>query len=57
MSKPAAPGLGPRPGDVLDELNAGTRPAANLAEGLAVDFAALMSVACPRRARAMRAPC
>jgi 3-methyladenine DNA glycosylase AlkC len=32
---------------ILADLNAGTREAANLAEGLAVDFAALMAVACP----------
>src|SRR5947209_3462390 len=35
------------PADVLDELNAGTRPTANLAEALAVDHAALMGVAVP----------
>lgn len=32
---------------VLADLNAGTREADNLAESLAVDFAALMGVACP----------
>jgi 3-methyladenine DNA glycosylase AlkC len=35
------------PADVLAELNAGTREARNLAEGLAVDFAALLQVAVP----------
>ena len=35
------------PADVLADLNAGTRPSANLAEVLAVDFAALMAVAVP----------
>jgi 3-methyladenine DNA glycosylase AlkC len=35
------------PADVLADLNAGTRQAANLAEGLAVDFVALMGVAVP----------
>jgi 3-methyladenine DNA glycosylase AlkC len=48
MSKPRkTPGSVRIPGDVLADLNAGTREAANLAEGLAVDFAELMSVACP----------
>jgi len=35
------------PADVLAELNAGTRESRNLAEGLAVDFAALLQVAVP----------
>jgi 3-methyladenine DNA glycosylase AlkC len=35
------------PGDVVDDLNAGTRQTANLAEALAVDFTALMAVAVP----------
>src|SRR5262245_46335321 len=48
MSKPRkTPGSVRVPADVLADLNAGTREAANLAEGLAVDFAELMSVACP----------
>ena len=35
------------PADTLADLNAGTRQSANLVEGLAVDFVALMSVAVP----------
>jgi 3-methyladenine DNA glycosylase AlkC len=35
------------PASILAELNAGTRESANLAEGLAVDFAALMAAAIP----------
>lgn len=48
MPKPRkTPGSVRIPADVLDDLNAGTRPSANLTEGLAVDFVALMSVAIP----------
>jgi 3-methyladenine DNA glycosylase AlkC len=48
MPKPRkTPGSVRIPCDVLDELNAGTRQSGNLAEGLAVDFVALMSVAIP----------
>lgn len=48
MPKPRkTPGSVRVPADVLDDLNAGTRQTANLAEGLAVDFAALMEVAIP----------
>src|SRR6478672_8747546 len=48
MSKPRkSPGGVRIPADVLDDLNAGTRPTANLAEGLAVDFVALMAAAVP----------
>src|SRR3954451_11919554 len=48
MSKPRkTPGSARIPAGVLDDLNAGTRQAANLAEGLAVDFVALMEVAVP----------
>src|SRR5262249_35237879 len=35
------------PADVLADLNAGPRESANPAEGLAVDFVALMAVAVP----------
>lgn len=46
MPKPRkTPGSVRIPADVLDELNAGTRQTASLAEGLAVDFAALMAAA------------
>ncbi len=48
MAKPRkTPGSVRVPADVLDELNAGTRPTANLAEALAVDHAALMLAAVP----------
>lgn len=48
MHKPRkTPGSVRIPADVLDELNAGTRQSANLAEGLAVDHAALMAAAVP----------
>src|SRR6516162_8891129 len=48
MSKPRkTPGSVRIPADVLDELNAGTRQSANLTEGLAVDFVALMAAAVP----------
>src|SRR5215213_5752514 len=48
MPKPRkTPGSVRIPADVLDDLNAGTRQSANLAEGLAVDFVALMGVAVP----------
>ena len=48
MSKPRkTPGRVRIPADVLDDLNAGTRQSANLAEGLAVDFVALMAAAVP----------
>jgi 3-methyladenine DNA glycosylase AlkC len=48
MSKPRkTPGRVKIPAAVLADLNAGTREAANLAEGLAVDHAALMAVAVP----------
>jgi 3-methyladenine DNA glycosylase AlkC len=48
MPKPRkTPGSVRIPADVLDGLNAGTRPSANLAEGLAVDFVALMAFAVP----------
>jgi 3-methyladenine DNA glycosylase AlkC len=48
MSKPRkTPGSVRIPADVLADLNAGTRQSANLAEALAVDFVALMSVAIP----------
>jgi 3-methyladenine DNA glycosylase AlkC len=48
MSKPRkTPGSVRIPDDVLDELNAGTRQTANLTEGLAVDFVALMATAVP----------
>lgn len=48
MSRPRkTPGSVRIPAAVLDELNAGTRSTANLAEGLAVDHAALMATAVP----------
>lgn len=48
MSKPRkTPGSVRIPADILDDLNAGTRQTANLAEGLAVDFVALMAAAVP----------
>src|SRR5262245_50195634 len=48
MAKPRkSPGRIRVPSAVLAELNAGTRESANLMEGLAVDFAALMAAAIP----------
>jgi 3-methyladenine DNA glycosylase AlkC len=42
-----SPGSVRIPTDILDELNAGIRQTGNLAEGLAVDFVALMAIAVP----------
>ena len=41
------PGSVKVPAATLDDLNAGTRQSANLAEGLAVDFVAAHGVAVP----------
>ncbi len=42
------------PADLLAQLNAGTASTATLAEGLAVDFAALLAAAVPGHALGVR---